>query len=82
MVGCGVRSQGGIDRQIRLIKIHYKTETEKKWVLIFWMRWDRDEIVLFFYAQDETKAKKFQRDQDKSESLRVFFYKTQTRTNF
>ena len=25
----------GRDREIRLMKIHYETETEKKWMLIF-----------------------------------------------
>ena len=25
----------GRDQEIRLMKIHYKTETEKKWILIF-----------------------------------------------
>ena len=35
----------GRDREIRLIKIHYETETEKMWMLIFLTRRDRDETV-------------------------------------
>ena len=33
------------DREIRIIKIHYETKTEKKWMLIFLTRRDRDETV-------------------------------------
>ena len=33
------------DREIRLMKIHHETETEKKWTLIFLTRRDRDETV-------------------------------------
>ena len=35
----------GRDREIRLMKIHYETETEKKWMLIFLTRRDRDDTV-------------------------------------
>ena len=60
----------GRDREIRLMKIYHETETKKKWMLIFLTRRDRDETVLFIYVRDET------------ESLGVFFYETETRTNF
>ena len=40
--------------QIRLMKIHYETEIEKMWMLIFWTSWDRDKPVWFFYVWDET----------------------------
>ena len=33
------------DREIRFMKIHYETETEKKWMLIFLTRQDRDATV-------------------------------------
>ena len=33
------------DREIRLMKIHYETETEKKLMLIFRTRRDQDETV-------------------------------------
>ena len=33
------------DREIILMKINYETENEKKWMLIFLTRRDRDEIV-------------------------------------
>ena len=34
-----------LGQEIRLMKIHYKTETEKKWMLIFLTRRDRDDTV-------------------------------------
>ena len=41
----------GRDQEIRLMKIHYKTE--KKWMLIFWTRRDQDKAVWFFYVREE-----------------------------
>ena len=45
------------DREKKLIKIHYETETEKMWMLIFLTRRDRDETVWFFYVRDETETR-------------------------
>ena len=35
----------GRDREIKLMKIHYETKTEKKWMLNFLTRRDQDETV-------------------------------------
>ena len=35
----------GRDREIRPTKVQYETKTEKKWMLIFLTRQDRDETV-------------------------------------
>jgi len=64
------------DREIRLIKIHYETETEKKWMLIFWTRRDRDETVWFFYVRDETETRlnsKFQARPRRDRESRCLF---------
>ena len=42
------------EREIRLIKNHYETETEKWWMLNFCTRRDRDETISYFYERDET----------------------------
>ena len=62
------------DREIRLIKTHYETKTEKELTLIFCTRRDREETVSFLNVRDETKTIPrvsvfFLRDQDKSQLL-------------
>ena len=49
--------QKELNREIRLIKIHYETQTEKKWMLIFWTRRDRDETVWFFLCPRRDRDK-------------------------
>ena len=56
------------DQEIRLMKIHYETETEKKWMMIFWTRQDRD----------ETKKKIKPTRQDKDETVPNFFIRDET----
>ena len=65
------------------MKIHY--ETEKKWMLLF----ERDEtetrLSEFFMSETRPRrdlTKNSGRDRDETESLGVFFYETETRTNF
>ena len=56
------------DREIRLIKIHFKTETEKKWMLIFCLR-RGDLYTTRNFRQDWELWCLFLRDQDKNQLL-------------
>ena len=43
------------DREIRLLKTYYETETEKYLMLIFSTRQDQNETVYFFYVRDRDR---------------------------
>ena len=72
------------DREIRLLKTYYETETEKYLMLIFSTRQDQNETVYFFYVRDRDRDFTWLRisDQEETKSLGVFFYETETRTIF
>ena len=66
----------GRDREIRLLKIHYETETEKKGCWFF--ERDETEMRLSDFFMSETRARQditqnSVRDRDETESLGVFF---------
>ena len=67
----GDSNRVGRDWEIRPTKIHYQTKTEKKWMLIFSTRQDRDKTVWFLYVRDETETRlnlKFQARPSKIEA--------------